>query len=245
MSAATALVIALIPITFWAAYHYYHDRHRPEPVGHLLLCLALGVCAYALSKGFYIALGYVGLRYDAYALAADGSFGPLLAYAVFAIGMGEELCKLLPYLAVVLRFREFDEPLDSIVYGSFLALGFAVAENLHYAAFVTPTEAVARGFAGPLVHIAFASVWAYPIGRAHLRGGARLGGVLLSLAVAAGLHGVYDFIAIGFAGRALLIAALLIVSVWLWRLRIVHRLTARAAADARQMADSAAPRNAG
>ncbi|MEM7501044.1 MAG: PrsW family glutamic-type intramembrane protease [Pseudomonadota bacterium] len=229
MPAASALLIVLVPVTFWAAYHYYHDRHRPEPLGHLLLCLLLGVLAYGLTKGFYAGLGYLGLRYDPYAFAAEGSYLALLVYAVAAIGLGEELCKLVPYLLVVLRFREFDEPLDGIVYGSFLALGFAVAENLHYAAFVTTTEAVARGFAGPLVHIAFASVWAYPIGRARLARRPLAIPILISLATAALLHGIYDFIAIGFDGRSLVIAALLIVAVWLWRLRIVRTLAAQAA----------------
>ncbi len=231
MPAASALLIILIPVTFWAAYHYYHDRHRPEPLGHLLLCLLLGACAYGLSKAFYGGLGYVNLRFDPYAFAADGSYAALLAYSVFAIGLGEELCKLAPFLLVVLHFREFDEPLDGIVYGSFLALGFAVAENLHYAAFVTNAESVARGFAGPLVHIAFASVWAYPIGRAHLARAPLAATVFGSLAISALLHGLYDFIAIGFEGRALLIAALLVVGVWLWRLRIMRTLGMRAAAD--------------
>ena len=196
-------------------------------MGHLLLCLLLGGLAYGLTKGFYGGLGYLGLRYEPYTFAAEGSYAALLVYAVAAIGLGEELCKLAPYLLVVLRFREFDEPLDGIVYGSFLALGFAVAENFHYAAFVTTTEAVARGFAAPLVHIVFASVWAYPIGRAHLARRPLTVPVLASLAIAAVLHGIYDFIAIGFDGRALVIAALLIVGLWLWRLRIVRTLAAQ------------------
>ena len=64
--------------------------------------------------------------------------------------------------------RPFDEPLDGIVYASFLALGFSFVENLHYLQFVSTTEAFARGFAAPIVHIVFASVWAYPIALARL-----------------------------------------------------------------------------
>ena len=29
------LLPVVLPILFWAAYHYYKDRHLPEPVGHL------------------------------------------------------------------------------------------------------------------------------------------------------------------------------------------------------------------
>ena len=61
---------ALVPVLFWAAYHYYKDHHLPEPPGILVLCLALGALAAALSKGMYAALEPVGLRLDAVALAA-------------------------------------------------------------------------------------------------------------------------------------------------------------------------------
>lgn len=159
----------LVPFLFWAAYHYYHDRHRPEPIVNLIVCVLLGVAAAYLSRAMYAGLGLLELRFDAQMLAADNLPG-LFAYAVLGIGFTEELAKLLPFVLIVLRFKAFDEPLDGIVYGSFLALGFSLVENLHFAQFLTPTEIAARGFAGPLVHIVFTSVWAYHIGIAHMRG---------------------------------------------------------------------------
>ncbi len=221
---STALIFPLlIPFLFWAAYHYYHDRHRPEPVGHLLVCIALGAGSAYLNRYMYEGLGLVGLRFDALELAMSNLPG-LFAYAVLGIGITEELAKLLPFLLIVLRFKAFDDPMDGIVYGSFLALGFALIENLHFLQYLSGFEAIARGFAGPLVHIVFASVWAYHVGEAHLAGGKVFLTALRWLAITALLHGVYDFIVLGFSSSALIAAAAVIVAVWLWRLWVIRRL---------------------
>lgn len=213
----------LVPLMFWAAYHYYHDRHRPEPLGNLLLCILLGVAAAWLSRGMYAGLDVLGLRYDAYELAADNVPG-LFAYSVLVIGLTEELSKLVPYVAVVIWLRAFDEPLDGIVYASFLALGFSLVENLHYLQFVSPGEAFARGFAGPLVHIVFASMWAYPIAVARLEGRNTWRLAAPWFLTSAALHGIYDFVAIGFTGFALLVTAGIVLPLWLWRLVLLRRL---------------------
>lgn len=60
MNASLLIFPVLVPLLFWGAYHYYHDRHRPEPVGNLLLSIALGVAASFLSKYLYVALGLSG-----------------------------------------------------------------------------------------------------------------------------------------------------------------------------------------
>jgi len=223
----TLLVSALLaPLLFWAAYHYYHDRHRPEPVANLLIAIALGGLASLLAGLGYDLLARFGLRYDVISLASTNVPG-LLAYSVLGIGLIEELAKMLPFLLVVLRFRDFDEPLDGIVYASFLALGFATVENVIYLAALTPAEAVARGFAGPAVHIVFASLWGYRIGYTLLTGGNVIRAALAWLAVAALLHGAYDFVVLGYSGTGLVFAALLVLTLWLWRLRVVWRLNAR------------------
>ncbi|MGI9201722.1 MAG: PrsW family intramembrane metalloprotease, partial [Woeseiaceae bacterium] len=153
-----ALLIApiVLPIFFWAAYHYYKDRHLPEPIGHLLLAFIFGVLAAGVSQSLYIGLEPLGLRYDAGYLAETNTPG-LLAYCLLAIGPIEELSKLLFFVLIIIRFEEFDEPLDGIIYASFIGLGYAAIENWQYLDYLTPLEALARGFASPVVHIVFAS----------------------------------------------------------------------------------------
>lgn len=213
----------VIPVLFWAGYHYHKDRHLPEPAINLLIAFGLGVGAVWLAQLIYAGLEPLGLHYDAVALAAKTDLG-LLAYAVLAIGPIEELAKLLPFVIVVLRFKAFDEPLDGIIYASFIGLGYAAAENLHYLDYLTPLESAARGFASPVVHIVFASIWAHWITRARLNrqpiGIPLISGFLLS----AFLHGIYDFLVLLNPVFALPIAAALIIAIWIWRLKLLRRM---------------------
>lgn len=210
-------------VLFWAGYHWHKDRHLPEPVGNLVLCFVLGLLAAGLSKLMYMGLGPLGLRFDASFLAANNSFA-LLAYAVLAIGPIEELAKLLPFLIVVLRLKAFDEPIDGIIYASFIALGYATVENLQYLAYLTPLEAGARAFASPVIHILFASIWAYRITGAHLQSANILRPTLEGFLLAALLHGLYDFLVLLEPVAALPAAAVMIVGIWVWRLRLLRRL---------------------
>ena len=213
----------VLPVLFWSVYHYHKDRHLPEPVGHLVLAFGFGILAAALSKGLYIALGWVSLRYDAVLLAETTTLG-LFGYALLAIGPIEEFAKLLPFVLFVLRFEEFDEPIDGIIYASFIALGYAAVENLLYLQFLTPLEAAARGFASPVVHILFASIWGFTAGCAFLRGESVAWGATRGFLIAAGLHGLYDFFVLQNSLFALPIAAALIIAVWIWRLRLLQLL---------------------
>ena len=222
------LIPVLLPILFWGMYHYHKDRHLPEPVSSLVLAFALGLMSAAISRALYTALGWASLRYDAIALA-DGNTLGLLAYSMLAIGPVEELAKMLPFLALVLWHRELDEPIDGIIYASFVALGYAAVENVIYLDFMTPYEAAARGFAGPVVHILFASIWGYTIGCARIRGEAILPAMAGGFLAASALHGVYDFIVLQRSLNALPIAAVLIGGVWIWRLRLMRVLQQRAA----------------
>ena len=213
----------ILPALFWAGYHYYTDRHLPEPVSHLLLAFALGTGSFYLGALMYRGLDLVNLRYDAYLLAETNPAG-LFVYAVLAIGLIEELAKLIPFLLIIVHFKEFNEPVDGIIYGSFIALGFSAVENIQYLQFLSGMEAFARGFAGPVVHIVFASIWGYYIGRAYLCRRALGRTIIVALVCTAILHGLYDFVVIAMPAPLLPVAALLIAGIWVWRLLLIRDL---------------------
>ena len=223
--------VTLLPLVFWGAYHYYKDRARPEPVRNLLICLGAGIVAAFLGRVLYLALDEIGLRYDAFELAETNRLA-LLGYAIAGIGFIEEFAKVLVFLLLVPRFTEFDEALDGIIYASFIALGFATVENVHYLGYLDLQSSVARAFASPMVHILFASIWAYYTGCALLDG--RHAGLVAaaSLVIAVLLHGIYDFLVIAERASYGPAAALLILVVWLWRMQLIRNLQ-RAAAAAR------------
>ncbi|MDX1517358.1 MAG: PrsW family glutamic-type intramembrane protease [Woeseiaceae bacterium] len=235
------LLPIVVPVLFWAGYHYHKDRHLPEPPGNLLICFLLGGLAAVLARAMYVSLDAVDLRFDAFLLAETNPVA-LFAYAMLAIGPIEELSKLLPFVVVVLRFRAFNEPIDGIIYASFIGLGFAAAENLYYLNFLTPFEAVARGFASPVVHILFASIWGHWIGTAALQRSRRLQSAAIGLLLAAGLHGFYDFVVLLNPAWALPIAAVLIGAIWIWRLQLLHVLHLDAVQNAAERSPVPGPR---
>ena len=221
------LVPIVMPAIFWAGYHYYKDRHMPEPIGNLVLCFGLGILSFYLGKLMYMGLDLLGLRFDAFALAESSRAG-LLAYSVLAIGGIEEFAKLLPFLIVVLRFKAFDEPLDGIIYAAFIALGFATVENILYLQYADGLEMIGRGFASPLVHVMFASIWAFNIGLAFLQRKRLTAIVLNYLCLAAFAHSLLHFIVIALPLSALPLSALVITAILSWRMHLIRDLQRRA-----------------
>jgi RsiW-degrading membrane proteinase PrsW (M82 family) len=55
-----------------------------------------------------------------------------------------------------------------------------------------------------------------------------LGGIVRGFLIAAGLHGIYDFVVMQSAFNALPIAAAFIVVIWIWRLRLMQAMHQRA-----------------
>jgi len=145
---------------------------------------------------------------------------------VGVIGVIEELVKFIPFWLIGMRLHHFDEPIDGIVYASFVALGFASYENWYFLPELEGGAAVARAFASPLVHVMFASIWGYACSRAKIEGRPLLPAALAGLALAALLHGLYDFVAIGLALWVHIVPPAIILAIWIWRMRLIRRLQA-------------------
>jgi RsiW-degrading membrane proteinase PrsW (M82 family) len=71
----------------------------------------------------------------------------------------------------------------------------------------------------------FASIWGYTCSRTTLRGRRRLPAALGGLGLAAVLHGIYDFFAIGMTPWVHVAPPLIILAIWIWRMRLMRRLT--------------------
>jgi RsiW-degrading membrane proteinase PrsW (M82 family) len=110
------------------------------------------------------------------------------------VALVEELFKLLPVLVFVYRHREFNEPMDGIVYMVACALGFATVENALYALHGGGRLLLLRAFTSTLAHVGFSGLLGYKLGVAKFRprGGGWL--VLRAFAAVVALHGVYDLL---------------------------------------------------
>jgi RsiW-degrading membrane proteinase PrsW (M82 family) len=87
--------------------------------------------------------------------------------------------------------REFDEPVDGIVYGCAAALGFAAVENVKYFALgrMSGPLIAMRAFVTVPAHLFFGAIWGYALGKKLV---SRRTSVLAYFLVAALAHGVFD-----------------------------------------------------
>ncbi len=106
------------------------------------------------------------------------------------VGFCEEGAKMLG-AGFAVRRREFDEPIDGIVYGIVSSLGFAAAENIRYFAMtrLSAPIVIGRCFMSVPAHMFFGAIWGYALGARLVEKRPR---VLLYLALAAACHGLFD-----------------------------------------------------
>ena len=214
MTVTLVLSAIIAPALFWTAYFYYKDRFRPEPLLKFGASYVLGFAAAFGCLKLYDLLAFTGVpnAYGAQLLTPER--GAYLAVCLLLTGPIEELCKFIPFFLVILRYREFDEKTDGIIYASAVALGFASFENLGYLGYLGGFELFGRAVASPLTHAVFSSVWGYAVASAKLRGKNIFVPALGGLSLSAFFHGLFNFFTTSVALR--LLGALLILGLWLW-----------------------------
>jgi RsiW-degrading membrane proteinase PrsW (M82 family) len=126
--------------------------------------------------------------------------------AVFVGPFVEESVKGLALLLLFVYFRrQFNTPLDGIIYGSLIGFGFAAAENILYifGGFMRSgvtgllTVALIRTILIPFLHATLTSLTGMGLAIARLsKGNKRYTAPILGFAAAVGLHSLHNFLAI-------------------------------------------------
>ncbi len=112
--------LSLLPGIAWLFFYLQEDCH-PEPKWLLILVFCGGVVSALVAYAAQDALGPW--------LAAQGIlFGSFTSLALFSAT--EELAKFFLVWLIISKNREFDEPIDAMIYMVVAALGFATLENL-------------------------------------------------------------------------------------------------------------------
>lgn len=113
-----SLAGSLIPALLWLWYFYSRDRYDPEPKRLILKLFLIGAFPVAIISGIVNSL---------LALVVG-----IAVTAVVVAPLGEETFKYLGARRGSARNSAFDEPIDGMVYGSTVGLGFAAAETVDY-----------------------------------------------------------------------------------------------------------------
>lgn len=220
---ALSFALGAAPSLFLLVFFYLKDRYEPEPRGHVALAFAKGalaiVPAYFAARGLESLAGRVWL--------AIGGLPAKLFEAVILAGTVEELAKWLVFVLLIYRWSEFDEPLDGVVYGVALALGFATVENILCVVRDGLAIGVLRAVFAVPAHALFGAAMGFYMGAAKLGSARRSQKVLrlaLALAVPVLFHSLYDFALVELHGAWLYaVVGVLSLALWAFVLRRVHR----------------------
>ena len=117
------LLITIAPSILILLYFFLSDKFK-EPKGTVFLVFFLGILI-CLPAG--ILNSFIYENFNNNTETVERLLGSFLGPA-----WTEELLKLFILYAIVLKRKEFNEPMDGIVYGVVVSLGFATYENYDY-----------------------------------------------------------------------------------------------------------------
>jgi RsiW-degrading membrane proteinase PrsW (M82 family) len=123
-----------------------------------------------------------------------------VVHAVLVLGLAQEMCKYTVVRYTIYLSREFDEPMDGVVYMMAVGTGFAVYMNYREISGVDGiflSTATAQAVVTTLAHASVAGVLGYVMGRAKFtRRRAPVRGLLLMLGLlgAAALNGQFGLV---------------------------------------------------
>lgn len=147
------VLIAFLPAAAWLWYVRREDVREPEPRLLVLFALVLGC-------GAANVIAVIRPRIEHLVPSMPGTSMPgirgeiLDAFVVTALP--EEIVKLAAVCLACLWSREWNEPMDGIVYGVAAGLGFASLENVYFlTATGEPMLVISRAFTANLAHAAF------------------------------------------------------------------------------------------
>ncbi|HEV8324574.1 MAG TPA: PrsW family glutamic-type intramembrane protease [Myxococcota bacterium] len=232
MIALFTALSAVVPSALLLWYFRSRDVH-PEPGATLLKTFLLGVLIVVpvLVVALPVAHAIDGAAGDPYVQGALDAF--------LTAAFPEELFKLVVIAGYCARHKDFDEPMDGVVYGAVASLGFATLENVLYVSDGGIGLALVRALTAVPGHAMSGAIMGYFVGQAKFASSGRSARIVAGYFVAVALHGLYDFPLItmkvfhdrheevpGAAAALVLLALATLVLEWVWAVRLTKRLRA-------------------
>jgi len=212
------LLLALAPGLFWLYYFHSKDRYEPEPLAWILV-------VYFLGAAVTFPVGILESMLEVFT-------GSVLATIVVAPTC-EELAKYWVVKKSVYQSREFDEPVDGIIYAAAAGLGFATLENILYvfsaldeSLLLALQTGVVRGLVSVPGHVLFSIMWGAALGMARfMPGPEKKMLVWRGLALSMVAHALFNFLLLLALGFAVLVLVLVPVLWVIAERRIRHALS--------------------
>lgn len=208
------VLLGTIPGIAWLVFYLREDIDHPEPKRLII---------YAFLAGALITVLVLKLQIIVHSWANLNGF-PTYSFASFLLLAGvEELFKFLAVYITVSRRKEFDEPVDAMVYMIVAALGFATVENIGsvfqsnnaFLAGPGPLETTVLRFVGAtLLHTLSSGVVGYYWGKALAKHGHYTGLIVKGLLIGTLLHAVFNYLIIKSEPVALPLIFLLFVAMF-------------------------------
>ncbi|MFH1842033.1 MAG: PrsW family glutamic-type intramembrane protease [bacterium] len=185
------LAFVLVPSFVWTLFFYLQDRREPEPTSYLTTAFLAGMAGASL---FAWPLTSRIFSLDQWLYSSQLSF---LLGSVLVVGA---ITSSVYYVVIRYGFfplREFDEPVDGMVYGAFIGSGYAAIKSLSYLAAHTEFTLFAMGYTTTkniLVYASIDSLVGYLIGRVKFTGGNQQTASATAVALGAFLIGAYQIV---------------------------------------------------
>ena len=184
------LLITIVPSILILFYFIYSDKFK-EPKKIIIITFLFGVI-------ITIPAGYLN-DYIFEVFSNKNKVNNALLGGFFAGGLVEETLKFLVLYLYVFKEKAFNEPMDAIVYGVVVSLGFATLENYDYVFRLAEQYkmqsmdlAITRAFTAVPMHALCGVIMGFYFGMyAFVSGGKNLG---LALIVPYIFHGTYNFL---------------------------------------------------
>lgn len=188
----SVIAIDLMAATLWLRWLwrmdiYARDKHLRKAVP---VFFGVGLLSGPLSMLFY--------SINPYATTAIGFVSPDAQYYFAVVGPSEELAKFLIFLALSKLLRSIREPVDAVLQGASVGLGFAIVENLLYGLHVDQVTLLFRSYYSVTDHMAWSALSAFSYGAVvywyeRERRPIKWGLVILGVSTSGFLHGLSDY----------------------------------------------------
>lgn len=121
----SASILSIAPIALILLYIFLRDKYEKEPLRFCLFLMVMGMVS-------VLPILAVELILDFFMETSWDGFVSSFWQAFFVAGLTEELFKFLILVLFTFNSKNFNEPMDGIVYAVFISLGFALVENILY-----------------------------------------------------------------------------------------------------------------